>query len=255
MSRLGGDHQRAAELFDGDPATPPTGRRNDMLEPELAAQRERAYEKRSPAERAVRAAAIEAVSASGVAKSALGVGDVSPSFTLPHADGTPVVLSELLHSGPVVLCFYRGGWCPYCNLELRAYQQRLGDIERLGATLIAISPELPDRTLSTKEKNELAFPVLSDHGNAVAQHFRITHLIDPAVSHYQLGNGNNVAQINGSAVAEVPVPATYVVDTAGVIRFAFVNADYTARAEPDDVLACLAELAGARAGISGRERR
>lgn len=216
-----------------------------MLEPELAAQRQRAYANRSPAERAVRAAAIEAVAASGVAEGALGVGDVSPSFVLPDADGTPVALNVLLQSGPAVLCFYRGGWCPYCNLELRAYQQRLDDIDRLGATLIAISPELPDRTVSTKEKNALAFTVLSDHNNAVAQRFRITHRIDAAVAQYQLGNGNDVAEINGTAVGEVPVPATYVVDTTGVIRFAFVDANYTARAEPDDVLACLAELAGA----------
>jgi len=121
-------------------------------------------------------------------------------------------------------------------------QQQLVRIRALGATLVAISPELPDRTLTTAEVNQLGYPVLSDVDNAVARRYRLTHTIDPAVVGYQLGNGNDVAAFNGSARAEVPLPATYIIGTDGVVQFAFVRADYTHRAEPEDVLAVLRDL-------------
>ncbi|HEX4559290.1 MAG TPA: peroxiredoxin-like family protein [Mycobacterium sp.] len=210
-----------------------------MLETELAAQRQRAFNSRTPEERDVRARAIDVVTAARIAETAVGVGDSAPRFVLPDASGAEVDLRVLLQSGPVVVCFYRGGWCPYCNLELRAYQHRLDQIRRLGANLVAISPELPDRTLMTAENNELDFPVLSDVGNTAARAFRLTHRIDADVVAYQLGNGNDVAAFNGSDRAEVPLPATYVIDPAGIVRFAFVAADYTRRAEPDDVIARL----------------
>jgi peroxiredoxin len=161
---------------------------------------------------------------------------------LPDAAGKRVRVSDLLAKGPVVVTFYRGGWCPYCNLELRALQARLDDIHALGATLVAVSPELPDRSLSVAEKNALAFPVLSDHGNAVAREFRLVHRIDASVVAYQRRNGNDVAAYNGTDIPEVPLPATYVVDRAGVARFAFVCADYTRRADPEEIIRVLSHL-------------
>jgi peroxiredoxin len=213
------------------------------LEDALSAQWQRANRDRSPEERAVRAAAITAVANSKVPANALGVGETIPRIQLPDASGRVVDSTELLGHGPLVICFYRGGWCPYCNIELRALQACLDQIRALGATLVAISPELPDHSLSTTEKNELTFPVLSDHGNLLARQFRLTHQIALQVVRYQLGNGNDVAAINGSDVAEVPLPATYVVDRGGVARYAFVAADYTQRAEPDDILDALGKLA------------
>ncbi|WP_326568900.1 peroxiredoxin-like family protein [Amycolatopsis rhabdoformis] len=218
------------------------------LEHELAAQRQRAYELRSERERAVRADAVTAVVESRLAERALREGESIPGIRLPDATGKIVDVGALLAEGAVVLSFYRGGWCPYCNLELRALQARLPDLRALGAGLVAISPELPDRSLSTVEKNELGFPVLSDVGNDVARQFRLVHPIAPDVVRYQLGNGNDVAAFNGSDVAEVPLPATYVVDRLGVVRFAFVAADYTRRAEPAELLAAVRELAGEHAG-------
>jgi peroxiredoxin len=132
--------------------------------------------------------------------------------------------------------------CPYCNLELRAMQEKLPELQDLGATLVAISPELPDRSLSTVEKNELSFPVLSDAGNRVAREFKLVHRIASEVVAYQLGNGNDVAAFNGADVAEVPLPATYVVNQAGVVEYAFVSADYTRRSDPDEVIAAVRKL-------------
>lgn len=195
------------------------------LEDQLAAQRERAYASRSPEERKLRSDAMQAIADLKIAERALGVGDAVPRIILPDATGRAVDVSDLLASGPLVISFYRGGWCPYCNLELRALQSRLPDITAAGANLIAISPQLPDESLSTTEKNDLTFPVLSDHGNVVSHQFRLVHEITL-----------------GGEVAEVPLPATYVVDTGGIIRFAFTDADFTKRANPDEVVSAVLDL-------------
>jgi catechol 1,2-dioxygenase len=217
------------------------------LEDELEAQRQRAYAKRSPEERKVRADAVAEVADSKIADRAVGVGEAAPDFRLPSITGTVVDSRELLARGPLVICFYRGGWCPYCNIELRSLQRRLPEIEALGASLVAISPELPDRAAMTTGSNALTFPVLYDQGNRVARQFRLTHQIASGVVRYQLGNGNDVAAYNGTDTAEVPLPATYVADADGILRYAFVDADYTRRADPDVVIGVLRDLAAGRA--------
>lgn len=213
-----------------------------VLEDELAAQRARSHARWSPQERSVREDAVAAVARSGLVDGALGVGQRIPPITLPDATGRVVQVETLLRQGPVVISFYRGGWCPYCSLELYALQRRLPEIRELSAGLVAISPELPDRSLSAIAKHGLEFPVLSDGGNFVARAFGLAHPIDPRVVAYQIRNGNDVAAFNGEPAAEVPLPATYVVDTEGIIRFAFVDADYTRRAEPADVIAAIRNL-------------
>lgn len=214
------------------------------LEDALEQQRRKAWESRTSREREVRAGAIAAVERAGLALGAVGVGEKAPEFALPDVRGRRVALAELLARGPAVISFYRGGWCPYCNLELRALQSRLPDLRDLGASLVAISPESPDRSLSNRERSGIEFAVLSDHGNEVARTYRIVHEIAPDVVAYQRRNGNDVASYNGAAVAEVPLPATYVVGRDGVVSYAFVSSDYTARAEPDDVVAAVRVLAG-----------
>lgn len=212
------------------------------LEDRLEEQRRRAYESRDDEGRRVRAQAIAGVAVSGLIESALGVGDKIPPVVLPDAAGTVVDVAELLREGPAVLSFYRGGWCPYCNLELRALQNHLAEFKELGAHLVAISPERPDNSLSTVEKNALTFPVLSDASNTVSRAFGLVHRIDPEVVGYQRENGVDVAAVNGEAEAEVPVPATYIVDRRGFIRYAVVDADYTHRAEPALVVSELARI-------------
>ncbi|MEL6330742.1 MAG: peroxiredoxin-like family protein [Planctomycetota bacterium] len=184
---------------------------------------------------------IEAVRDSGVTMQAKNVGDGAPEFELPDARGETVALASLLERGPVVLLWYRGGWCPYCNLTLRGYQEILPQLDDAGATLVAISPELPDNSLSTSEKNELSFTVLSDVGNTVAKEYGVVFEVTEAV-HEKYNEFFQFDDWNGNDTGELPLAATYVIDTDGVIRWAFLDADYVARAEPADVLAAVRGL-------------
>jgi len=190
------------------------------------------------------AAGVARIREEGIAEQALTVGDAAPMFTLPDATGRPVVLADLLAGGPVIVSFYRGGWCPYCNLELRAWQELLPDLTAAGVTLVAISPETPDFSLTTVERQGLGHPVLSDIGNVVAAAFGIVHSVDPAVKALYDRSGHDLAARNaqpGDAVT-LPLPATFLLDRDGQVRFAFVSADYTERAEPTGVLAAALEL-------------
>ncbi|NYI06183.1 peroxiredoxin-like family protein [Allostreptomyces psammosilenae] len=191
---------------------------------------------------AVMERAARELEASGLAKAALTVGDQAPRFALPDAHGTTVALDDLLAQGPVVISFYRGAWCPYCNLELRALQQSLDDFHRHGARLVAISPQLPDQSLTLIERHELAFDVLSDVGSQVSREFGLAFdLTDELAAVYQ-SFGIELERVNGGHARTLPIPATYLLDHQGVIRWAHVNTDYTRRAEPADIVTALAEL-------------
>ncbi|MEO0947905.1 MAG: peroxiredoxin-like family protein, partial [Cyanobacteria bacterium J06641_5] len=174
---------------------------------------------------------------SGVVENALKAGDRLPACQLPNATGKTVDVRALLAQGPVVLAFYRGEWCPYCNLELRALQQALPEIQALGATLVAISPQTPDASLSTAEKNELAFEVLSDVGNQFARTCGLVFTLAKELHPIYAGFGINVPAHNGDDTFELPLPATYIVAQDGTIAQAFVDADYTLRMEPAEIIA------------------
>lgn len=189
------------------------------------------------------AAATEALESAGLASQALTVGDTAPDFELPDATGKSVQLSELLKQGPVVINFYRGEWCPYCNLELRAFQNLLPEFKQAGATLVAISPELPDHSLSVTEKHSLEFAVLSDVGNKVSHQYGLVFTLDASLRPIYQNFGIDIPASNGDDSYELPMPATYVIDQSGRIRYGFAEADYTQRAEPQDVLAVVNELA------------
>ncbi|MFG1243440.1 peroxiredoxin-like family protein [Xanthobacter sp. V7C-4] len=185
-----------------------------------------------------------ALSASGILDAALKAGDQAPDFLLPDARGGSGRLSRALASGPVVLSFYRGGWCPYCNLELRALQSALPDFTAAGATLMAVSPQKPDQSLTTVEKNGLAFPVLSDTGSRVARSFGIAFDLAEELRPIYTDFGQALPDRNGDDSWVLPIPATYVIDRDGVIAFAHVDVDYRNRLEPDTVIAILSALAG-----------
>ncbi|WP_432198986.1 peroxiredoxin-like family protein [Streptomyces sp. bgisy027] len=179
---------------------------------------------------------------SGQADRALAVGDRAPRFSLPSATGQTAALEELLTEGPVVLSFYRGAWCPYCNIALRALQQHHADITARGARLVAVSPQIPDESLSLTEKHDLAFDVLSDVGSDTAKQYGLAFdLPDDLASVYDRF-GFDLQRVNGGHPRTLPLPATYVIDRAGIIRWAFVDADYTRRAEPADILTHLDAL-------------
>jgi len=180
--------------------------------------------------------AAEALEQSGISDHSLKAGDTAPDFTLPDVHGDCVSFVDTLEHGPVVLSFYRGGWCPYCNLELQALQQALPQIKELGAQLMAISPELPDQTLSTAEKHALAFTVLSDQGNRVARDFGIVFTLPEGLRSIYAKFGIDLPAWNGDDSFELPMPATYVIGRNGIVRDAFVNTDYTQRMEPERIL-------------------
>lgn len=180
---------------------------------------------------------------SKISEQSLKVGDQVPNFTLPNAVGNSLELQTILDKGAVVISFYRGGWCPYCNLELRALQQSLPEIEALGATLITISPETPDNSLSTSEKNELTFEVLSDSKNQVAKQFGLVFTLAEELRPIYTQFGIDIPAYNGDSTFELPIPATYVVAPNGKIIHSFANVDYTQRLDPREVIKVLKNLA------------
>ena len=179
---------------------------------------------------------------SNITDHAKNVGDNAPPFTLPNVKGGQTSLSELLAQGPVVLSFYRGGWCPFCNLEFKALHDKLPEIQALGATLVGISPETVAVSQQTVQDHALEFEVLSDEGNRVARDYGLVMVVDEAIRpHYQTW-GIDIPAANGDETFELPVPATYVIDQSGVIRAAHVDKDYTKRMEPMNIVAALKAL-------------
>lgn len=180
--------------------------------------------------------ATREIAASGVAEQCLQAGMIAPDFTLPDQHGEPVSLSALLATGPVVVSFYRGDWCPFCGLELDSLQAYLTDIRRLGAHLLAVSPQNAAQTQATAQTHGLAFPVLSDPGNKVARQYGLVYALPQMLRPIYLSFGIDLALHNDDGSYDLPVPATYVIDTDGVIRVAYANADYSKRLDPARIL-------------------
>lgn len=167
--------------------------------------------------------------------------DKAPNFSLTNAVGKEVQLSDYLKKGPVVLTWYRGGWCPYCNMTLHYLQEQLQEIHLKGANLLALTPELPDKSMSTTEKHQLQFEVLSDVGNKVGREYGIVFkLTDAVADHYQ--KAFDLHAYNGDESDELPLAATYVIDQEGTIVYTFLDAEYRNRAEAKDILAALDSL-------------
>ncbi len=187
-------------------------------------------------------AKIEELRASFALEAAIGVGAIAPGFRLPDVKGDPVSLADLLRRGPVVVTFYRGGWCPYCNIQLRAYQAVLPQIAALSARLVAISPQLPDQSLSTVQANELTFEVLSDVGNHAARRFGLVYALPEELRAALRSNNKALPGINGDDSWELPLPATYVISQDGRIALAYIEVDYRKRLEPGAILDALRSL-------------
>lgn len=178
----------------------------------------------------------------GVGTGGPAVGDTAPDFELPDQLGRTVKSADFRAQEPLVISFYRGGWCPYCNLELRALQQHLPQFTALGASLVAISPQLPDESMTTVEKNELSFPVLSDVGNQVARQFGLVFSLSESLRPIYADFGIDLPKYNGTDTFELPVPATFVIDSAGTVKAAYVNADYKQRMEPAEIVEVLTKM-------------
>ena len=182
------------------------------------------------------------LAASGITQRALKSGDRAPDFELADSSGRSIRLSDRLSLGPVVLSFYRGGWCPYCNLELRALQSELPKFTALGASLLAVSPEKPDISLSTTEKNALGYPILSDTGSKVARMFGIAFDLAAELRPIYSRFNHALPDMNGDDSWVLPIPATYVIDRDGTIALSFIDVDYRKRLEPADVSRALEQL-------------
>ncbi len=199
-------------------------------------ERRESFEQRAPEEvKTLYTSAIENLRASGILDTMIHVGEIAPDFNLPAVGGDSVRLYDQLRKGPVVLAWYRGGWCPFCNLELLALNDAMSYLNDAGATLIAISPEIPDSATNTVTRDSLKFLVVSDAGNRIARRYGIVFtlpkdIVESYRKHFDL------TAYNGDHSYELPLPATFVIDTNGVIKFAFADADYRVRAEPSVVV-------------------
>jgi peroxiredoxin len=189
---------------------------------------------------------IEQLRTGVIARTLLKVGDRAPAIVLRNAKGEIVDVSALRKQGPVIVTFYRGGWCPYCNLELKAFQEILPEIKAASVSLVAISPEKPDDTLSTAEKNAIAFEVLSDVGQKIGRAFGLVYEFTDELRSAYHGFGRDIPAHNGAPGEwALPVSATYVIDRDGTIIYACTDVDYRDRADPRDVLQLLTKKAAA----------
>ncbi|MGJ4940767.1 peroxiredoxin-like family protein [Bradyrhizobium sp. HKCCYLS1011] len=181
---------------------------------------------------------------SGAAGLALKAGDQAPSFALKDPDGDVVSSTELLTKGPLVLSFYRGVWCPYCNMELQALQAALPDFAALGARLVAISPQSAANSRKSLRQNALSFPILSDPGNEVAASFGLRFTLPDYLIDLYKQFRNDLPAFNGDASWTLPMPARFVIAQDRAILYAEVNPDYTRRPEPEDMLPALRRAGG-----------
>ncbi len=217
------------------------------LRDQLDEQRRRTRE-RSPEIRQAYEALVRDLAASGLTASSLKIGDRLPDFELPNVEGRLITSDELLQKGLLVISFFRGGWCPYCTLELNALQQSLPEIERLGATLVAITPDTGAALASAKRKNKLAYDVLSDVDNGVGLTFGIIFRVPEAIRALYRGLGIDLGARHGNNTDEwlLPLPATYIVDRGGIIRHAQLDPDFKRRMEPAEIVRVVGDLAAGR---------
>ena len=202
----------------------------------------------TPAElKSVLAVELKALISSGQAGRALKVGKRAPDFVLPDTAGNAISSVALLKQGPLVVTFYRGLWCPFCNADLQALEAAAERIRGYGASLVAISPQSPDNSRKTQQEIKLSFPILSDKNCELADKFGIRWMPSQALQGVYRNFGTDVGAFNGEGSWALPMPARYVIATDGEIVYAKINPNYTHRPEPSDVCPVLEKLKAAAA--------
>jgi peroxiredoxin len=189
----------------------------------------------------------DALIAGAQAQRARRAGDVAPEFRLNDSDGKPVSSRELLAKGPLVVSFYRGVWCPYCNMELQALQAALPEIAGRGASLVAISPQTAANSRKSQRDNKLGFPILSDTKSEVANAFGIRFALQDELIELYKTFRNDLPAFNDDPSWVLPMPARFVIGTDGIIAYAEVNPDYTQRPDPSELLPVLDRLNASKA--------
>jgi peroxiredoxin len=177
-----------------------------------------------------------------ISAKALKKGSVAKNFTLPNALGESVSLDALLEDNEyLVVNFYRGVWCPYCNLELQALQSMAENFAKVGTKIVAISPQTPDASLTTKEKNELTFEVLSDEKNVISKEYGLVFSLAEELRPIYTKFGIDIPTLNEDDSYELPMPATYLINKNKEVLYSFIDEDYTKRCEPQIILDIIAK--------------
>lgn len=166
----------------------------------------------------------------------LKVGDAAPMFTAKDQNGKIVKLKQALKKGPVVLLFYRGQWCPFCNKQLSHFSDSLQMLIAKGASVLAITPETEENVKKTVEKTKSSFPVLEDEGMAIMKMYKVNFAVDGNTIAKYKGYGIDFDKANGSNGANLPVPATYIIGKDGIVKYVFFNTDYRKRASVQDII-------------------
>jgi len=207
---------------------------------EVFAERKELIAKHVPSEtQVIHAQAVAELKRRRLAANIIPVGTKAPSFELLDHDGKIVSSSELVAKGPLVLCFIRGRWCPFCVGQMEATNLAMPQIEQAGAALLAISPQIVKQSFFMHDQHKLRFPLLSDAGNKVARQFGLTYRVPPPQEAVYRKALVNLPFTNGDESWELPIPATYIIDRDGTVLFASANEDYTERPEPTDIVGIL----------------
>lgn len=185
---------------------------------------------------------VEQLSASGIAGRVLSAGARIPSFQLPDQDGNPVSSDDFLSRGPLVICFFRGRWCPFCVAQLEAMNAALSRIQAAGANLVAISPQTVKQSFFMRDQHHLRFPLLSDSHNQVARGFGLVYPVPEEQKEVYSRTFVNLPFLNGEGSWELPIPATYLVDRPGAVLYASADPDYTRRPEPEELVSRLKQV-------------
>ena len=173
----------------------------------------------------------------------LRVGEMAPDFTASTYEGHKIVLSDYYKKGPVVLIFYRGEWCPFCNLHLKSFQNRLKDFKKLGANTLAVSVDKPEYGTKIVQKDSLGFEVVSDPQADILKSYNVIYKVPDGLAKKYLNEYHIDLQAHSGRIDHViAVPATYVIDRSGRIIFAYANVDYKVRTKPEEVLDILKNL-------------
>lgn len=218
----------------------------DLPGPQGGLQTQQAEPALSEADREVMQRASQQIAAM-LPDPGLKVGDRAPEFALPNAQGQTVLLTDLLRKGPVILTFYRGAWCPDCNLQLKQLHESLPQFQQYGSQLVAVTPQRPDKSLEQINKAGYPFEILSDLDNEVMRDYKLFYEVPSPLSDvYKRNFGVDLAEYNGPGRYVLPLPGTYVIDTRGIIRAAFADTDHRKRIEPAAILETLKTMPAMR---------
>lgn len=213
-----------------------------LFQDELDAIRGRCHENTPRHITRIRQEAIDDLVSSGVAERAIRAGDYAPGFRLRDPDGKAISSYDLLNSGPVLIFFYRGGWCPYCNFDLRAIEAVAHALRSLGASIIAVSQQSAHECHVTEQRHGLSFPSLVDSGGKVALAFGLRWKLSRKLQAAELESGLDLAAVNDEPSWTLPMPARYVISPDGIVQYADISADYTRRGDPTEIFPILSQI-------------